>query len=73
MSIKIAFYLDPLTRDTGALRVIPGSHRVGEGFADGIEQDIRDSGKIWGLSGREVPAVALRDNARRHRGFQPQP
>ena len=59
MSIKIAFYLDPLTRDTGALRVIPGSHRVGEGFADGIEQDIRDSGKIWGLSGREVPAVAL--------------
>jgi ectoine hydroxylase-related dioxygenase (phytanoyl-CoA dioxygenase family) len=23
--IKIAFYLDPLTRDTGALRVIPGS------------------------------------------------
>ena len=59
MSIKIAFYLDPLTRDTGALRVIPGSHRVGEQYADDIERDIRDSGKIWGLSGRDVPAVAL--------------
>ena len=59
MSIKIAFYLDPLTRDTGALRVIPGSHRIGDQYADGIERDIRDSGKIWGLSGREVPAVAL--------------
>ena len=59
MSIKIAFYLDPLTRDTGALRVIPGSHRVGEQYADDIERDIRDSGKVWGLSGREVPAVAL--------------
>jgi hypothetical protein len=24
--IKIGFYLDPLTRDTGCLRVVPGSH-----------------------------------------------
>ena len=30
LSIKIAFYLDPVTRTTGCLRVIPGSHRVGE-------------------------------------------
>src|SRR4051812_34611705 len=29
--LKVAFYLDPLTRDTGALRVIPGSHRDGDG------------------------------------------
>jgi ectoine hydroxylase-related dioxygenase (phytanoyl-CoA dioxygenase family) len=25
--IKVAFYLDPVTRDTGCLRVVPGSHR----------------------------------------------
>ena len=31
--LKIAFYLDPLTRDSGALRVIPGSHRDGDGYA----------------------------------------
>ena len=27
-AIKLAFYLDPLTRDTGCLRVLPGSHRL---------------------------------------------
>ena len=32
MHIKIAFYLDPLTRDTGALRVIPGSHLFGDNY-----------------------------------------
>src|SRR5580698_6994812 len=26
--IKIALYLDPVSRNTGALRVIPGSHRL---------------------------------------------
>src|SRR4051812_22515488 len=31
--LKIAFYLDPVGRDTGALRVIPGSHRwMHEGY-----------------------------------------
>ncbi len=29
---KIAFYLDRLTRGSGAIRVIPGSHRYGEGY-----------------------------------------
>ena len=62
MSIKIAFYLDPLTRDTGALRVIPGSHRVGEAYADTIERDIRESGQIWGMSGPEVPALIFETN-----------
>jgi hypothetical protein len=32
-SIKMAFYLDPLTSDTGAVRVIPGSHRCGDLFS----------------------------------------
>ena len=62
MDIKIPFYLDPLTRDTGALRVIPGSHRVGEPYADTIERDIRESGRIWGMSGPEVPALILETN-----------
>ena len=26
--IKVALYLDPVTKDTGCLRVIPGSHRI---------------------------------------------
>ena len=59
LHVKFAFYLDPLTRDTRALRVIPGSHRVGEAYADGLEQHIRKSAEAWGISGRQVPALAL--------------
>ena len=36
-SIKLAFYLDPLTRDTGCLRFIPGSHRYGDAFGDALQ------------------------------------
>jgi hypothetical protein len=57
--IKIAFYLDPLSRETGALRVIPGSHRPGEGFSDALHERIGRSQEIWGMHGRDVPAVAL--------------
>ena len=59
LSIKIAFYLDPLTRESGALRIIPGSHRVGDAYADAVETEIKESGKIWGKEGSEVPALAL--------------
>jgi ectoine hydroxylase-related dioxygenase (phytanoyl-CoA dioxygenase family) len=57
--IKIAFYLDPLTRHTGALRVIPGSHRVGEPYADQLERDVKNSETVWGISGDQIPAQAL--------------
>jgi len=62
LHIKIAFYLDPLTRDTGALRVIPGSHRLGEGYAEGLQKQIRQSTELWGVEGRDVPAIALETN-----------
>ena len=57
--IKIAFYLDPLTRDTGALRVIPGSHLFGDNYADGLSKQIGKSQELWELHGKDVPAVAL--------------
>lgn len=57
--IKIAFYLDPLTRDTGCLRVIPGSHRIGDAFAEALQREIFTCADTWGLAGRDVPAVAL--------------
>lgn len=34
---KILIYLDALDATNGCLRVIPGSHRVGEGFAEALE------------------------------------
>ncbi len=37
-NIKAAFYLDAVTKDTGCLRVIPGSHRRGDRFADRVNE-----------------------------------
>lgn len=59
MYIKIAFYLDRLTRVTGALRVIPGSHLVGDGYADALSNRIGNSQEQWGLHGRDIPAAVL--------------
>ena len=56
---KMAFYLDPLTRTSGALRVIPGSHRFGDAFAEGLQQQSRNPEENWGISGSDVPAIAL--------------
>lgn len=59
MHIKIAFYLDPLTRDSGALRVIPGSHLIGDNYADGLSQQIGKSQEMWEIHGKDVPAVVF--------------
>jgi len=57
--VKIAFYLDDLKRDSGCLRVIPGSHRRDDEYAEVLEKDVRESAEKWGIEGGEVPAVAL--------------
>ncbi|MDA1192903.1 MAG: phytanoyl-CoA dioxygenase family protein, partial [Candidatus Poribacteria bacterium] len=57
--IKIAFYLDDLTRDTGCLRVIPGSHRIEDAYAISLQQQAGKSRDLWGIGGADVPAVAL--------------
>lgn len=58
--IKVAFYLDSVTKDAGALRIIPGSHKVGDRYSDSLRQGIQSgSGEEWGISGREVPSVYL--------------
>ena len=59
LTFKMAFYLDRITRDTGALRVIPGSHRVGDPYADAIEAKLARSGPGFGVPGDQVPAQAL--------------
>ena len=64
LSLKMAFYLDPVTRDTGCLRVIPGIHRVGDKFAESFQEAAPNSrtsrfSNLWGIEGSEVPAVAL--------------
>ncbi len=59
MHVKIAFYLDTLTRDTGCLRVIPGSHKMDDVYADSLQQKIGESSSVWGTDGPDIPAVAL--------------
>ncbi len=59
---KMAFYLDPLTSSSGALRVMPGSHRFGDVYAEGVQKQIRRSQDVWGIPGSEVPAIALETN-----------
>ena len=58
--IKFGFYLEPLTRDTGGLRAIPGSHLPGEPdlyapFRTGKPA----SEPILGMPQSEIPSVAL--------------
>ena len=63
-SIKLALYLDPLGHDSGCLRVVPGSHRIGEAYAEEVHETIATSGsnrteENWGIPGTDVPAVVL--------------
>ena len=56
--IKIALYLDPVTRHTGALRVIPGSHRI-DLQTSWEARKARNSKELWGMEQSEVPAIPL--------------
>ncbi len=60
--LKIAWYLDPLTRDTGALRVIPGSHHEGDAYSRLLERRIPTwmpgHGEL-GMSERDIPCMAI--------------
>jgi len=58
--IKIALYLDPVQRESGALRVIPGSHRLEmRNWAALQSANAQDA---WGVAQSEVPSVALESN-----------
>ena len=69
LSIKTAFYLDPLDAASGSLRVIPGSHLKGGRFSQMLNAvdyyrapaDARTGlpEKAWGVPGQDVPSVAL--------------
>ena len=56
-AIKVAFYLDPVTRDTGCLRVIPGSqdpnHRVRR-----EKIDPNKAMELFGVEPRDFPGMA---------------
>lgn len=62
--IKIAFYLDPVDATSGALRLIPGSHKIGDRFGDSIKEALagmtgQEPVDAYGVTGDRVPAVAM--------------
>eukprot|EP01045_Picozoa_sp_COSAG04_P031202 COSAG04_NODE_5689_length_1525_cov_10.870968_1_plen_70_part_10 len=57
MFCKMVWYLDPLTRETGALRLQPGRHRFGDAFAMGLEEvETWAEGAPYGVEQDELPA-----------------
>jgi hypothetical protein len=56
---KIVFYLDPLTRGTGALRVIPGSHDPAHDLRRGLPANHRMGSVLeqCALAGRDYPGA----------------
>lgn len=54
---KIAMYLDPVTAESGALRVVPGSHRTKAPLEEIWLRD-PDPARL-GIEARDMPAVAL--------------
>lgn len=56
MFLKAALYLDPVARDSGCLRVIPGSHRR---HLSDWNVDAAHAPELWGIEGRDVPCVPL--------------
>ena len=64
-SAKLSFYIDPLGPDTGALRVLPGSHRADHWARAAPEPEggpslLNRSAEVWGVEPQDVPgAVSL--------------
>lgn len=58
-NIKMALYLDPLDRDSGAIRVIPGSHHAGGSYSQLLNGHLDSGFRDLGLDTEEVPATVL--------------
>ncbi len=56
--VRMAFYLDPVGKDTGCLWVILGSHWLGSDWVARL-RGVHDPERNFGMSGRDVPAVPL--------------
>jgi hypothetical protein len=63
--VKLSFYLDPLRSDTGAIRMIPGSHKWDSTYAELLRDKLSNHQAIvdhFGVAPDEVPAWALETN-----------
>src|SRR5439155_5940202 len=58
MYLKVALYLDPVGRETGCLRVIPGTHRL-ESAESWAARQARSAPELWGIEQQDVACVPL--------------
>lgn len=59
--VKVMIYLEKLTKNTGCMRVIPGSHRMPY-HKDLANQEIDPNALPFGLPPRDIPCAALESN-----------
>ncbi len=60
--VKLSFYLDSLSGNSGAIRLIPGSNFYGESFAETLRKGLANPERIkeiYGVEGPEIPAWTL--------------
>ncbi|MFJ9626771.1 phytanoyl-CoA dioxygenase family protein [Streptomyces sp. NPDC101175] len=57
--LRFVLYLDDTTRDTGALRFLPGSHRADNGWTGDPTRHVIRHREDLGLAGGDVPAVVV--------------
>jgi hypothetical protein len=58
LHVKLSFYLDPLTADNGAIRVIPGTHHFEETYAATLRRALANHNAIndiYGVEGHQIP------------------
>ncbi len=56
-NIKVYFYLDEVGRESGALRVIPGSQYLESSYADLLRRDLFDPEKVAEIFGVELDQI----------------
>jgi hypothetical protein len=58
--LKVALYLDPVSANTGCLRVIPGTHKTD--IKNWDARKARNSQELWGIAQNQVPSIPLESN-----------
>ncbi|HEY9035427.1 MAG TPA: phytanoyl-CoA dioxygenase family protein [Pseudomonadales bacterium] len=57
--VKISFYLEDIDGQSGALRVIPGSHHLGQVFSKMLLDSLPDPTLHFGLKPEEIPSQII--------------
>ena len=62
LHVKASIYLDPLSADSGAIRVIPGTNFHHTSYAQTLRRELEHADQIeshFGIDGRDIPSWAI--------------